>query len=883
MFFQNKKGKKSALADAFPVYSYEDNKVIYKDGRVAIGYRVNAAEMELWGPEAFAAAWAGFQQALKNLPVGCVVQKADVFYDRPYVHPPTPGQYFAQRMGDYFQDRLVLYCDSYLFLSFAPAPLNSAAKTKPPRPTTALNALINRAEEALPPTVFDSIALTLSEAERYASEFVEAMRSLPNVGLERMDEQQIRQLYLQYMNLDFDSFPQQFEREILNEVGTLAVGEQKLNVVSLTGQGTEVHTCVRNGYGVISPMVYPLTNFLKIPHIFTQAIQIQDTKEVLKDMDQDVKFNTGLSRFATQDNAIRIMEVSEFAAEVRSAGKELCLLHLSILVWEASDQMRKKNLEVASAAMRTMFASEAVIESFNTLPMYLGCLPGNGFQIPDRWIPTSADRATCFFHWTQSYRSTKTGEYICDRFRNLKRVNLFDISQDNQNSLTIGPSGSGKSYTMGNFIIQRFENKARQIIIDVGGSYKNVCKSLTGNDFENCYFEYDPTNPIEFNPFFIPREPESNQWLYQDEKVTFHLSLIGTLWKASGALDRPETVIFARYLKNYYLFLNSQQTIGHADEEYPGMDSFFNYVLRTHQLLMLSADKLSATQREDIDLLGRREQYNRDIKYVQMDEFFLVVRDYTLTGRYAKVLNARRDVDLSEYPLIAFDMARVKLDPTLYPVVAMLITELSLDLFRRFPNEVKYIIMDEAWSMLSGALQDFIENMYRTIRKTKGSIGIITQGVLEIENSAIGLTLVDNSATKIILLHENETTRERLRNVLGFTDQDMALISSMRKEPGCREFLIKQGTRATVFALEASPQLNAICSSGADERAFLNKLILRYQRKKPVALVDSRGLTVLDPITRLPMYSTIYEQRLELAVDAFVEAKGTDPELQPAR
>lgn len=882
---KSKAGKTATLLDAFPVFSYEDNKVIFKDGRVAVGFKVEAAEMERWDPDGFNSAWVGFQTALKNLPVGCVVQKTDVYYDRPYVHPPAPGQYFTQRMGDYFGNRLVLYYDGYLFLSFAPLPtkkdgnLDTNAKLKTPKPTSGLNALITRAEAALPDSLFASVSASLAEAERYASEFMEACRALPDVKLTRMDENQVRLLYYQFMNLEFDSQPQHYEREILNSVGTMAVGEQKVSCISMTGQGTEVHPCVTNSYGVVSPMVYPLTNFLLVPHIFTQSIQIQDTKEALADLDLDRRLNKGLSKFATQDNEIRMAEIELFSAEVRAEGKSLCLLHVSVLVWETSDKLRKQNIELATAAMRSLYSAEAAVESWLTLPIFFGSLPGNGYQVPDRWLPVTTDRAACFFHWTQSYRSTRTGEYICDRFRNLKRVNLFDMSQDNQNSITIGPSGSGKSYTMGNFIIQRFEYKARQIIIDVGGSYRNVCQSLTGVDFVNTYFEYDPQNPIEFNPFFLPRNPVNNHWVYPDEKVTFHLSLLGTLWKGAGSLDKAETVVLARYLREYYAFLNSKDSVGHHDEEFPGMNSFYQYVVSSHNMLTAKEELITPAQKEDIDFQVQREQYRKDIVYVQMDNFFLVVGEYAEGGRYEKVLNAKRDVDLSEYPLICFDMARVKGDPTLYPVVAMLITELALDLFRKYPDEVKYILMDEAWSMLSGTLADFIENMYRTIRKTKGSIGIITQGITEILASPIGITLIDNSATKIILRHSSESTRDRLQNPLGFTPQDMALIGSIRSGNDFREFFIKQGQTATVFALEATPQLNAILSSRPDERSYLNKLIKHYQRAVPRAVLDHRGQPKLDA-TGQPMYTTVYEQRLETAVDAFVESGGMEPALQ---
>ena len=340
-------------------------------------------------------------------------------------------------------------------------------------------------------------------------------------------------------------------------------------------------------------------------------------------------------------------------------------------------------------------------------------------------------------------------------------------------------------------------------------------------------------------------------------------------------------MVLARYLKEYYAHLNAQDSIGHPDEEFPGMDSFFQYVRNAHNLLLLPDEKLLPSQLADPEFLVMREQYRKDVGYIQMDEFFLIVGEYAVGGRYEKVLNAKRDVDLSEYPLICFDMLRVKADPLLYPVVAMLITELSLDLFRKFPDDIKYILMDEAWSMLSGTLSDFIENMYRTIRKTKGSIGIITQGITEIEASSIGIALIDNSATKIILRHENEAPRLRLQMPLGFTPQDMALIGSMRSsdQPGSsfREIFIKQGQTSTVFVFEASPQLNAILTSRATERNYLNRLIKHYQRSRAVPVLDHRGQPKLDPITRLPQYTTIYEQQLQFAVDAFVESGGVEP------
>jgi type IV secretory pathway VirB4 component len=64
--------------------------------------------------------------------------------------------------------------------------------------------------------------------------------------------------------------------------------------------------------------------------------------------------------------------------------------------------------------------------------------------------------------------------------------------------------------------------------------------------------------------------------------------------------------------------------------------------------------------------------------------------------------------------------------------------------------------------MLSGVLSEFIESMYRTIRKTNGSVTIITRCITEITSSKIGPAIINNSATKIILRHINRIRWQRI-------------------------------------------------------------------------------------------------------------------------
>jgi conjugal transfer ATP-binding protein TraC len=173
--------------------------------------------------------------------------------------------------------------------------------------------------------------------------------------------------------------------------------------------------------------------------------------------------------------------------------------------------------------------------------------------------------------------------------------------------------------------------------------------------------------------------------------------------------------------------------------------------------------------------------------------------------------------------LICFDLAKIKENPTLYPIVGMMISELATDILAKYPNDIRRIYIDEAWSMLSG-LGNFIENMYRTIRKIKGVIGIITQGINEIKKSGIGEIVKANSSTIIILNHEDSDVLKTLCEYMGLTEHQQDLAKSLRKSDKWREIFVKQGEFAKVYRVEVPPYIAGLITSFPDDRNYIRNL-----------------------------------------------------------
>ncbi|WKN44920.1 VirB4 family type IV secretion system protein [Tunicatimonas pelagia] len=815
-----KKSRKSAyLRQKLPVFTLEENKVVFRDGRVAVGFRVYGAPLESWTESDYEQANELLTQQLKMLPVGTVLQKTDIYYDHEwgatrwshdkYRPDNAPSGYYEGKLYEHFFARLALLHEGYLFLSF---PSKSRHRLKRTNPITSLFA-----QEAIIKNPFERVDELLQEAEATATEFVSGLYGLKHVAFQRLEEEALNTLFVRYINLSFSEGGERLNRVVYNDQSALVVGEKKANIITMTGQGSEVFASVKNHYRVTSPFSYPLAQYMQFPHVVTQCMLVEDTERELKALDFERKLNDSMEWLTTQDHELKAEELDEFTAYVRSGSAGLVSLHLSVLVFESDERLRKSYAERSVAALRQMYGAETLIESYDTANMFFASLPGNGFQ-HYRWLTTSSEIASCYLHFVTSFTGDKRGDYLCDRFRNLLRVNLFNTDLANQNCVVIGPSGSGKSYTMGNFIAQRLERGARQIIIDKGGTYRNVMYALTGQNFTQTYFEYSSEKPLAFNPFLLDKD-EQGHYQLTSAKSNFLIAVLSTIWKGGQGDDAvgqdltpAERAIFKLILPRYYQYLEEGK-----DTVFPGIHSFYHFLRRYQSEHSSEAD------------------YQQEIRYFNVEQFLIVLKPF-VSGEYKEVLNAAYELDISEQPLVCFDLDKINSDPVLYPVVTLLITELALDQIRKFPDQIKYLYLDEAWAMLSGKLKEFIEDLFRTIRKNNGSVNIITQGLAEIKKSSVGEAVLVNADTKITLKHQDKRLIQELAAHLGFTEHEVDLIQSMRVEQDYRELFIKQSEEARVYVLETSPHLDAVLSSKPAERNYLRKLVERYQGNLPYAV-----------------------------------------------
>ena len=140
-------------------------------------------------------------------------------------------------------------------------------------------------------------------------------------------------------------------------------------------------------------------------------------------------------------------------------------------------------------------------------------------------------------------------------------------------------------------------------------------------------------------------------------------------------------------------------------------------------------------------------------------------------------------------------------------------------------------MIDECWEHLKvrGASQ-FMEYCVRVLRKSGSGICFITQGLEEIVASSIGAAILNNTATKFILMQRGDL--EPIRNILKLNDQEMTLISSLRQQKGVySEAFMMANDKRGVLRIFPTPVEYWIATSDAADNTLLAEARSQFSDK----------------------------------------------------
>jgi len=363
----------------------------------------------------------------------------------------------------------------------------------------------------------------------------------------------------------------------------------------------------------------------------------------------------------------------------------------------------------------------------------------------------------------------------------------FDSSLPNYNCLVTGSSGAGKSFLNNCILMQEMTRKLKVFIVDIGGSYRKLTESLGGE-----YLEVNLSPKYRMNPFHIPdpnKEPS-------DQKLKSLIAVIESMVteNSSTRLPKLDRVLLEKEIIDLY---ETKRT----DGEIPVLTDLADRLNKSHEASMQGIGKML----------------------------------YMWTGNrpYGRLLDGQGSLSTNA-PICTFDLKGLSSHPDLQGVMILILTDFILNQVESDKENKKRIILDEAWELLkSPSAAAFMEYCARTLRKTGSGITFITQGVEEIVASPIGAAILNNTATKFIMLQRGDT--EILAQTLKLNQQELALIHSLEQRKGVfSEGFLIEGDHRQVIRVFPSATEYWLSTSDAQDNAHLMKL-----KKDGLSLTDA--------------------------------------------
>lgn len=835
-----------------PFAAIQDGVILSKRGDITFGWR-------LWLPTAFTVNEAGydsiinsFLQAYKILPEWCVVHKQDIYRNDIY-RAAEGGGFLRQSYEKHFDGRKFLNGYSYLYLTFS----SKSVINKKNGDSGFFGLSANN----------PATAARITDCADKASQFqailsgnpLIVVKPLSNDDLLRMggngrDEGVIADYFRMYDDEGPD-YSMEFYR------GSIHYGEKMMKVwyvedsdaypgnvssVQFVGEMSSASSKVFLSGG--SPIGYSL----RIPHIVNRYILTLPKSTVEGELEQRRRTMNSFSTFSAAC-AVNSAELGDYLVNAQATGTTTVKCFMDLMAWGTPEEIPDIRNRVVSAFQSGLQVS--VVEENRVAPLlHYAAIPGAEAELGyDNYLNSEITAFCCHGLWDGYDFGMKDGVVrLCDRDC-LVPLQLDMQSRarelgfiNNMNALVVGPSGSGKSFTMNKLVQDFYDSDEHIVIIDVGDSYQGLCQVVheESGGRDGVYNTYDPEHPFGFNPF-----KGRKHWNELDEDgenassgYEFILSLFKTIYRpekgwtneASSILKFllsqflawwdngvPESVSEdlkdaygnerrRRAERNHRKFDESKALVGYRDavkeifvdgkagKADPLFDDFYQYVTRI----------VSPLVDDENFSMGEIKVTNA---LLDISRFGAAMDMYKKDGVYGYLLNATEEADLFKSRLTVFEVDKIKDNLDLFPIWVLCIMHSFEDKMRSLPCQ-KVLIIEEAWKAIATeTMANFIVWMWRTARKFRTSAIVVTQDINDLLGSDIVKgAIIQNSDVRILLDQRmNANNFQNAVTVLGLSNMAKNLVLSVNTNlnPKYRYkegfFAIGQGY-CNVFAIEVS-------------------------------------------------------------------------------
>ncbi|UCM93070.1 TraC family protein [Candidatus Tisiphia endosymbiont of Melanophora roralis] len=397
------------------------------------------------------------------------------------------------------------------------------------------------------------------------------------------------------------------------------------------------------------------------------------------------------------------------------------------------------------------------------------------------------------------------------------------INSGNYNVAVMAPSGSGKSVFLQELATSMLAQNASVFILDIGGSYQNICELIGGETIR-----FNQHSNISLNPFAqIAGSGTKHAKALSMLARNYNLVEIGSVTGLS--LEQIEMLTAKDQDQN--LDLDQRIEILQIGNHFVTKDSiiYAKSIIGAMCGVSKDAHKEAIIERainEGIEKHGTTLDITKLTKVLEELEGATTAKalaetlyPYSEKGVHGKFFEQGKAASFKEI-LTIFEFEEVKNDPILLAVILQVVLmQVTMQFLCGDRSKQFLLIVDEAWMILDYSAK-FLESFGRTVRKYGGSLVICVQNFTDFQKSDERRSILENSAWTVILKQDEKglnsfSTSEAFKDIVPLIES-ISLIPSKYAEM----LLISTGLKV-VGRLSLDPYSQVLYSTEAADFKYL--------------------------------------------------------------
>jgi len=380
-----------------------------------------------------------------------------------------------------------------------------------------------------------------------------------------------------------------------------------------------------------------------------------------------------------------------------------------------------------------------------------------------------------------------------DRKGQICPINIFSKKSMNYNGIVLASSGAGKSFLMNGLAYSQSTVGTKIRIIDIGKSYKKLCKVLSGR-----YLDFGEEDVICLNPFTNIIDMEED--LPAIQSVVCQMVYSGS---DNRSPNENEITLAKDAVRWAFDKSGCEATI----------DMVWEYLRRYPESAEI--DGLKVTNQEIIGD-AHKMAFN--------------MRDFTTSGVYGKYFNGPSTFNISDDDFLCLELEALKVKPDLFKVVTLLVLDaVTRDLYLSDRSDRRMVIFDEAWQFISGdniMMQNIIESGFRRARKYNASFFVVSQSLLDLQLFGKIGGILWNNADYHFLLESTDFEKAHQEKIINYDQFTMELLKTIKTvKPKYSEIFMDTPVGRGIVRFSVDDFSYYLYTSDAAETAEIESLI----------------------------------------------------------